>query len=64
MKRSEIKTYGVARVSKILDVSYATALRLAKNGELPAIRLGRQYLIRREPFEKMLRGQPPERPAA
>jgi excisionase family DNA binding protein len=55
MKRSEIKTYGITRVSKILDISYATALRLAKRGELPCIRLGRQYLILRGPFEEMLK---------
>jgi len=32
-------------VADWLKVSYATALRLIKSGDLPAIRVGRQYRV-------------------
>jgi excisionase family DNA binding protein len=65
MRRSnKIKTIGVEDASKVLNVCYATALRMAKRGDLPCLRLGRQYLILREPFERMLKQAPSSKSCA
>jgi excisionase family DNA binding protein len=54
----KIKVMGVEDAAKQLGICYSTALRLAKAGELPCVRLGRQFLILREPFERMLKNPP------
>jgi excisionase family DNA binding protein len=40
--------YTVAEVATALRVSYDTALRLVKSGEIPAFRVGSSYRVHRE----------------
>lgn len=41
-------------VAQRLDVSYQTIYRLARSGQLPAIRVGRVYRVRNRDFEAYL----------
>lgn len=50
-------TLTLPEAARRLGVSVKAARRAAKNGELPVIRWGNTYLVLREPFEAMLRGQ-------
>jgi len=45
-------------------VSYATVWKWARDGNLPTVKIGKKVFVLREPFLAMLKGQPPERPAA
>jgi excisionase family DNA binding protein len=54
MKRT-LETLSVQQASRRLGTCYATTLKAAKNGTLPCVRLGRQFLVLREPFERMLK---------
>jgi excisionase family DNA binding protein len=42
-------------VAEYLRVSYATVLRMTKAGELPAIRVGREFRYLRTEIDKMMR---------
>ncbi|HWM04800.1 MAG TPA: helix-turn-helix domain-containing protein [Actinophytocola sp.] len=42
-------------VAEYLRVSYATVLRMTKAGELPAIRVGREFRYLRSEIDKMMR---------
>jgi excisionase family DNA binding protein len=42
-------------VARYLRVSYATVLRMTKGGELPAIRVGREFRYLRSEIDKMMR---------
>jgi excisionase family DNA binding protein len=65
MKQTKkLETMTVYEAARRLGCCYATTLRWTKAGTLPHVKVGRQYLILRAPFEGMLKGQPPERPAA
>ena len=52
MKNNEFITTGEA--SKILKVSLLTIYRYIKAGKLPAYKIGRDYRIKKEEFDKFL----------
>lgn len=56
MKRT-VETMSVKQASRRFGTCYATTLKAVKNGQLPCIRLGRQYLILKEPLERMLKSK-------
>jgi excisionase family DNA binding protein len=59
MKQTKkLETMTVYEVSRRLGPCYATTLRWIKAGRWPYVKVGRQYLILREPFERMLKGSP------
>jgi excisionase family DNA binding protein len=65
MKQTKkLETMTVYEAARRLGTCYATALRWTKSGTLAHVKVGRQYLILREPFERMLKGQPPKDCAA
>lgn len=47
-------TYDLVETAEILGVSRASAYRRAQDGEIPAIRLGRRWLVPRAALENML----------
>ncbi|MBW3576840.1 MAG: helix-turn-helix domain-containing protein [Actinobacteria bacterium] len=47
----------VAEVADLLRVSTMTVYRLIRSGELPAVRVGRNYRVRRDELETYLAGQ-------
>jgi excisionase family DNA binding protein len=63
MKATKPETLSVEEASQRIGTCYATALKLVKTGALPSIRLGRQFRVLKEPLEKMLRGEMPNRAA-
>jgi excisionase family DNA binding protein len=46
-------------VADYLRVSQATVLRWCKNGQLPAVRIGRQWRISKEHLDLILAGEMP-----
>jgi len=52
----EIKkqTYTVHELAKILNVSYLTALKVVKKGDIKMMKVGRQYKIPCAEIEKLL----------
>jgi hypothetical protein len=46
------------------NVSYMTIWKWARDGHLPTVTIGKKVFVQRAPFERMLKGLPPERPAA
>lgn len=50
------KTITVAEAAKLLGVHHRTVRKHVKDGQLPALQLGRKILILLEPLEQMLRG--------
>jgi len=44
--------------AKVLGISYWQALRLAHQGELPVVRLGKRYLVKVPRMHEWLRGHP------
>jgi excisionase family DNA binding protein len=64
MKRRTVETMSVEQASRRLGTHYRTTLKAAKSGELPCIKLGRQFLILKGPFEKMLKPSTPSKGAA
>jgi excisionase family DNA binding protein len=54
-------TLTVDEASKVLRIGRRQAYNAANAGSLPTIRLGRRLLILREPFEKLLSGDPSPR---
>ena len=59
MNRSAEKreTLSVPEAGARLGISRAAAYRAARQGDLPAIRVGGRLLVLREPFERLLRGK-------
>jgi excisionase family DNA binding protein len=57
--------YLMAEVAERLDIALNTAYAYAKRGELPfpVRRVGAQYRVPRQPFDRWLRGEVPESPA-
>ena len=57
--------YQMAEVAERLDIALNTAYAYAKRGELPfpVRRVGAQYRVPRQPFDRWLRGEAPEPPA-
>jgi excisionase family DNA binding protein len=52
-------TMDLTEVAKVLGCSRTSAYRWAKNGTLPAIRLGRRVLVPRAAVDAMLHPAPP-----
>jgi excisionase family DNA binding protein len=53
-------TMDLTEVAKVLGCSRTSAYRWAKNGTLPAIRLGRRVLVPRAAVDAMLHPAPPK----
>jgi excisionase family DNA binding protein len=51
---SEQRTMRVEDAAKVLGISRAGAYRCARNGVLPAIRIGGRVLVLKAAFEKLL----------
>lgn len=49
-------TLTVEEVAEILGIGRNLAYKLARSGEIPALRLGKRIVVLREPFEKILHG--------
>ena len=47
----------VAEVAELFRVSSMTVYRLIRNGELPAVRVGRSYRVREEDLQSYLQAQ-------
>jgi excisionase family DNA binding protein len=64
-KAAQAEYYRMAEVAELLDIALNTAYAYAKRGELPfpVNRVGAQYRVPKEPFDRWLRGVTPERPA-
>ncbi len=43
--------YSLEDVARILQISVATVRKLVANGDIPAIRIGKQWRVTREAFE-------------
>jgi excisionase family DNA binding protein len=54
--------YRMVEVAELLDIARNTAYAYAKRGELPfpVRRLGAQYRVPKQPFDRWLRGEAPE----
>ena len=50
--------YSVDEVAKLLRMSRGAAYQAVRAGEIPAIRVGRLWLIERESFHAWLKGRP------
>lgn len=59
MKNEKKTTMSVEKAGEKLGICYAVALKAAKSGELPSIRIGKRFLVLREPLLKMLEGKRP-----
>ena len=44
--------------AKVLGIGVNGAYEAAKRGEIPTIQIGKRILVLREPFKRMLGGQP------
>jgi excisionase family DNA binding protein len=57
--------YRMAEIAERLDIALNTAYAYAKRGELPfpVRRVGAQYRVPKQPFDRWLRGEAPEPPA-
>ena len=50
-------TLNVGEAAALLGVSRGTAYTLAKNGQIPVVKLGKRLLVPRAAFERLLIGQ-------
>lgn len=50
--------YSVDEVAKLLRMSRGAAYQAVRAGEIPAVRVGRLWLIERETFHTWLKGRP------
>lgn len=61
----ELLTYSVEQVAEMLGVARGVAYEQVRSGEIPAIRVGRRWLIPRTRFHAWLNGEElPSRGAA
>lgn len=54
----ERPTMSIPEAAKILGIGVNGAYEAAKRGEIPTIQIGKRILVLREPFKKMLAGDP------
>ena len=47
------RLYTVVELSEILHMSYRGVLRLIKQGRIKAIKIGKQYLVPQDEFERI-----------
>jgi len=50
----EQQTYNVEEVAAILRVSYHTALKIIKNGDIKSLKIGKQYRVTKSELNKLL----------
>lgn len=62
MTGTESLTYTVDQVAALLGIARGVAYESVRNGEIPATRVGRRWLIPRRRFHSWLDGGPTERP--
>ncbi len=55
-----MEVFTIEEVAEILKVSVDTIRRMIKSGELEAFKVHRQYRIRKEVLERMMRAEPSE----
>ena len=55
--KDEAHTLSVEHAARLIGVSRSTAYRLVRDGELPAIRVGRRVLILKKPLMEMLEAE-------
>jgi excisionase family DNA binding protein len=51
------RTYSIEEAAQMLGVSRNHAYDMAKEGQLPAIKLGKRLVIPKAPFDRMLDGK-------
>jgi excisionase family DNA binding protein len=52
--KDEALTVSVEHAARLIGVSRGTAYRMVRDGELPAIRVGRRVLVLKKPLMQML----------
>jgi excisionase family DNA binding protein len=52
--KDEAMTLSVEHAARLIGISRTTAYRLVRDGELPAIRVGRRVLVLKKPLMEML----------
>ncbi len=55
--KEEALTLSVEHAARLIGVSRSTAYRLVRDGELPAVRVGRRVLILKKPLMQMLEAE-------
>ncbi len=60
MTSTETLTYTVDQIAVLLGVARGVAYESVRNGEIPATRVGRRWLIPRKRFHAWLDGDPPD----
>ena len=60
MTSTETLTYTVDQIAVMLGVARGVAYESVRNGEIPATRVGRRWLIPRKRFHAWLDGDPPD----
>ena len=55
MNTMECQTVNVTEAAAVLGVCRTTAYKLIRRGEIPALRLGRRFLVPRAALERLLR---------
>ena len=60
MTSTETLTYTVDEIAGLLGVARGVAYESVRNGEIPATRVGRRWLIPRKRFHAWLDGDPPD----
>jgi excisionase family DNA binding protein len=59
----ERQTLTVEEAARVLGIGRSAAYLAARRGDLPAIRIGRRYVVPRAALERMLDQQTERRPA-
>ncbi len=52
----KIQYYSIKEVATTLKVAYLTVYRWVRSKQLPALKAGKQYRIRREDLDKFMKG--------
>ena len=60
MTSTETLTYTVDQIAVLLGVARGVAYESVRNGEIPATRVGRRWLIPRKRFHAWRDGDPPD----
>jgi excisionase family DNA binding protein len=54
------KTYTVEEAGQLLGIGRNQAYEAARNKQLPAVRIGKRWLVLKEPLDRMLEGSIPQ----
>lgn len=60
MNSTESLTYTVDQVAALLGIARGVAYDSVRNGEIPATRIGRRWLVPRKRFHAWLDGEAPQ----